>query len=39
MAGIRKLAPFMWSKTRARGEVQKFLDQNAFRKLTLDTGG
>jgi transposase len=36
---LLELAPFMWTKTRARTDVQQLLDANQFRKLTLDTGG
>ena len=30
------LAPLHWSKTRERGDVRKLLDDNPFRRLTLD---
>jgi transposase len=33
------LAPIAWSKTRERDEVRALLDQNPFRKLTLDAHG
>ncbi|HSY23833.1 MAG TPA: IS66 family transposase [Polyangiaceae bacterium] len=36
---LLELAPFMWNRTRALGDVQQLLQQNQFRKLTLDTGG
>jgi transposase len=33
------LAPIAWSKTRERDDVRALLDQNQFRKLTLDARG
>jgi hypothetical protein len=33
------LAPVAWAKTREGDDVQCLLDQNAFRKLTLDARG
>jgi transposase len=33
------LAPVAWTKTRERADVQRILDQNPFRKLTLDARG
>jgi transposase len=32
------LAPLRWDKTRARDDVQRLLEQNPFRKLTLSAG-
>ncbi len=36
---LLELAPVGWNKTRQRTEVQSLLDQNPFRKLTLDSRG
>jgi transposase len=36
---LLELAPVAWNKTRQRDDVQKLLDQNPFRKLTLDLRG
>ena len=33
------LAPVAWAKTRERADVHRLLDQNPFRKLTLDARG
>jgi transposase len=35
---LLELSPVEWSKTRERDDVRALLDQNPFRKLTLDTG-
>jgi transposase len=35
---VLELAPLAWSKTAALDEVRKLLDENRFRRLTLDTG-
>jgi transposase len=32
------LAPVAWAKTRERLDVQRLLEQNQFRKLTLERG-
>jgi hypothetical protein len=29
----------MWSKTRTLGDVQRLLEQNPLRRLTIDVGG
>jgi hypothetical protein len=36
---LLELAPVAWNETRERGDVQRLLDQNPFRKLTLDSRG
>jgi len=36
---LLELAPFSWKKTRAAPDVQKRLEQNRFRALTLDARG
>jgi len=33
------LAPVAWARTRERDDVRRLLDQNPFRKLTLDARG
>jgi transposase len=36
---LLELAPVTWNATRQRDDVQSLLDQNPFRKLTLDSRG
>jgi transposase len=36
---LLELAPVNWHRTHDRGDVQQLLEQNPFRKLTLDTRG
>jgi hypothetical protein len=36
---LLSLAPLRWAKARERVEVQKLLDQDPVRKLTLDQRG
>jgi hypothetical protein len=36
---LLELAPVAWNETRARRDVQALLDDNPFRKLTLDARG
>ena len=36
---LLELAPFRWNETRQRDDVQNLLDENPFRKLTLDSRG
>jgi hypothetical protein len=33
------LPPVAWAKTRERDDLRRLLDQNAFRKLTVDARG
>ena len=36
---LLELAPFRWNETRLRDDVQRLLDENPFRRLTLDSRG